>query len=120
MIPESAGILTAVDALGGAGFGDDNLLEDGKSGFQLVPDPFGDVLAGGVFETGDFIEVMVVQLLPVGFEGLGNFRVVDQPAQLLVAVAFDHDLGAEAVAVKAAALVVFRQVRQQVCGFELE
>ena len=87
-------------------------MEERQFRLQIIPDPFGDDFAGGVFKAGDVVQIMVVELFPVGLEGFGDFRVVHQPAELLVALAGDDDFGAEAVAVEAPAFVILGQVRQ--------
>jgi hypothetical protein len=74
----------------------------------------------GVFESGDVIQVSVIQLFPHRFKGLGNIRVIDEPAEAWIALSGDNDLGLEAVSVQPAAFVRLREVRQPVGGLELE
>jgi len=112
--------VAAIDATRGASFGDDDFGELREFGLQAPPDPGGDVLAGGVFEAGDFVEIMVVQLFPERLEGPGDVGVIHEPAELGVAFAGDDDFSLEAVAVQAAAFVRLGEVRQQVRGFKLE
>ncbi len=110
----------AVDATGGAGFGDDEFGEFGEVGFEVGPDPECEVFAGGVFESGHFIEVVVVELFPEWFEGFGDIGVVHDPAVLGVAFSADHDFDLEAVSVEASAFVLLRNIGQVVCGLKLE
>jgi len=85
-----------------------------------LPDPNGDVFAGGVFQAGNFIQIKVVQLVQNGFESAADFRVIDHPAQSGVAIAFNRQLDFEAMPVQAVALMRRRQVRQEVGGFKLK
>ena len=109
-----------VNAAGGAGFGDDDFGELGELGFEAVPDPDGDVFAGGVFEARDVVEIAVVELFPERFEGVRDVRVIHDPAELGIAFAVDDDFGAEAVAMEAAAFVALGQMREEMGGFELK
>jgi len=56
----------SVDAAGGAGFGDDDFAELREVWLEVLPDPGGDIFAGGVMEAGDFVQVAVVELVPDG------------------------------------------------------
>ncbi len=62
----------------------------------------------------------MVDALPDGTKGFGDFGVIHDPAELGIALALDGDLDLEAVAVKAAAFVGGGKVGQQVGGFELK
>ncbi len=114
------GLGTVVDAAGGAGFGDYDFGENGEGRFQLVPDPVGDDLAGGILETRNFVKIAMVELFPDGFEEAGEFGVIHEPAQFGIGFTADCDFDLETVAVEASALMAERELGQQVSGFELE
>jgi len=110
----------AINALSSTGFSDDNFGEQRKLGFEFLPDPDGDVLAGWVFQARDFVQVVVVELLPVRFKKLGDIRVIYYPAEFRVTLAGNNDLRLKTVAVQSAALMRIRQQWQQVGGFKLK
>jgi hypothetical protein len=110
----------AIDTLCGTGFGDDDFGQVRELGFQLFPDPDGHIFARWIFQAGNFVEVMVVELFPERLEGGGDVGVIHEPAEFGIALAGDDDFRRETVAVEAAAFVGLRQMRQQMGGFELE
>ena len=95
-----------------AGFRHNDFGQHRQLRFQLVPNPYGNILAGGIFEAGNFVEVTVVELFPNRFEGGGNIRVIHDPAEFRVAISRDGDLHLETVPVQSAAFVGFGQSRQ--------
>ena len=109
---------TVVGGSAGAGLFYDDAAEIGEGGFEALPDPASDDFAGGVFEAGDVVEVVVVELLVERAEGGVEVGEVADPAEGLVEVAADVDLDAEGMAVQARALVAGWDVGQLVCGFE--
>ena len=62
----------------------------------------------------------MVQLFPDWEEGFGDIRVIDDPAQLGIAFAGYHNIDLETMAVQPPTFVRFREMRQQVRGFELK
>ena len=109
-----------VDGSAGAGFPDDDAAEGGERGFETLPDPAGEDFAGWVFEAGDVVEVVVVELIVERTEGSVEVGEVTDPAECFVEVAADVDFDAEGMAVQARALVAGGNVGQLVCGFEAE
>src|SRR5438552_243692 len=65
---------SAIDTPRRTGFGHNYLRQQRESGFEFLPDPDGNVFAGGVFETGNFVEIKMVQLFPDWMEGFGDIR----------------------------------------------
>lgn len=63
-----AGLVAAVAAAAGTGFLDLHPSEGGHQRFGLLPDPDSQIFAGGIFQAGDVVEVMVIQALVNGFE----------------------------------------------------
>src|ERR1051326_6995041 len=76
---------SAVDTFGGAGFGYDDFGQERQLGLEPVPNPDGDVFAGGVFQTPDLVEVVMVQFCPNWFNSVGNVGIINDPAQLRIA-----------------------------------
>lgn len=79
--------------------------ELGDGGFQALPDPAGDVFAGGVFQPRHFVEQAVIELVFQGAELVLELCEIHQPAGAGVDRSADGDFHAEGVAMHAAALV---------------
>ena len=62
----------------------------------------------------------MVEPIQQRFEGIGNVRVVHEPAEFSIAFPRDDNFHLETVTVQAPAFVRFWQVRQQVRGLELK
>ena len=99
---------------------EDDLVEAGELGREFFPEPAGHELDGGIFEAGDVVEIMVVELGDDGAHGLGNSRVVVEDAGLFVDGAAHGDGDLEAVAMNVAALVAGGKLGQGLGRFELE
>ncbi len=84
----------------------------------MTPDPLGKNLAGRVLEAFDLVQVVVVEPQPERFEGLGEIREVDDPAELGVRLSLYIDPNAKRVAVQTFALVPLGYVRKQVRSLE--
>ena len=57
---------------------DDQDSQHGEEGLDLVPDPLGDDLAGGVFQAGDFVQVEMVETAHDRVDHALDFAVIDQ------------------------------------------
>ena len=77
----------------------------------MVPDPAGDVFAGRIFEALDFVQMMMVELLPERFKGVADFSVIDQPPQFLVAFSADVERGFETMSVESIAFMILGEAR---------
>src|SRR5947207_4363642 len=66
----------------GTGFGDRDLNQNREFWFQLFPDPNGQILACGIIQTGNLIQVPVVQFFPNRFKYLFDIAVIHYPAKL--------------------------------------
>ena len=109
-----------VGASAGAGFVDGDAVELGDAGLEALPDPEGEVFAGGVFEAGDFVEEAVVELVVQRPKPVLELTKVDEPAGLGVDGSADGDFDAEGVAVEAGAFVALGYVGEAVGGLEGE
>src|SRR5436190_24382967 len=98
-------LATSINASRLARFRDDDLSQQRQFRFQPFPDPYRDVFAGWIFQTGNFIEITVIELFPEGLERFGNVRVIHQPAELGIAFAGDDNLGLKTVTVQPLAFV---------------
>ncbi len=54
-------VLAAVRTTGRAGFLDDNFRKKWQRWFQALPYPAGEILAGGIFQSGDIVKIIVVE-----------------------------------------------------------
>ena len=112
--------VASVLAATGAGFmyADAGQLRQQRLEFQ--PDPLGEILAGGVFQAGDIVQVVVVEALVDRFEDCLDLGKVADPAGVRVDLTLDVDGRTEGVTMQAAAFVASRHVRQEMGGFEGE
>jgi hypothetical protein len=117
---ERSGARAGVDGSAGAGLFDDDAAQVGKCGFEAFPDPAGEDFAGGVFEAGDVVEVVVVELVVERAESGVEVGEVADPAQGWVDFAADVDFDSEGMAVQARAFVPGGHVGQLVGRFESE
>ena len=109
-----------VNTLRRARFGDDDFSQQWQLRLQLFPNPNRDVFTGGIFESGNLVQVKMVQFLPNRFERFRDVGVIHQPAEFRIALAGHDDLRLEAVPVQPTALVRLRQMRQQMRRFKLK
>ena len=72
--------LSAVDTAAGAGFPELHRTQLGQAGFEPLPNPAGDILAGWIFQACDVVEIVVVQLIVEGLEGGLEVTEVHDPA----------------------------------------
>lgn len=86
----------------------------------MIPDPASQVLARGVFEAGDFVQKMVIELVFQRLEGALHVGEVAKPAHVLVNRPPQAKLDTEGMAVQAATLMPRGHVWQQVRRFERE
>lgn len=112
--------VAGVFATAGAGFVDANLGQLRHQRLDLVPDPLGDHFAGGVFQPGDVVQVVVVQLIIDRLEDRLDLGEVADPARVRVERAGQVQADLERVAMQTAAFVPFRDVGQAVGRFECE
>ena len=87
---------------------------------EFQPDPLRQVFAGGVFQAGDIVQVVVVEALVDRFEDCLDLGEVANPAGVRIDLTLDVDGGTEGVTMQAAAFVASRHVRQEMGGFEGE
>ena len=64
--------------------------------------------------------MIVIQLFPDGLESPGDLGIIYEPPELPIAIASNHDLDFETVAMQSPAFVRFRQIRKQMRGFKLK
>jgi len=117
---DEARSVAAVFAAAGAGFVNTNARELGQQWLEFLPDPLGEVFAGGVVEAGQIVQVIVIETLVERLEDGLDLGEVANPAGLWIDIAFDINGDAERVAMQASALVPGRYVGEAVCRFEGE
>jgi len=106
--------------LGSAGFRNHNLGEERELWLEPIPDPDGDVFAGGVLQARDIVQVVVIQFFPQRPECLRDVRVIHDPSKLRIAWTLHNYFDLEAVSVEPPAFVRFGQERQQMGCLKLE
>ena len=85
-----------------------------------MPDPFGEVLAGGILQAGKIIQIVVVETLVERLEYRLDFGKVSDPAGMGINVALQIDRDLEGMAMQATAFVTFWNMGQPVSGFKLK
>ena len=85
-----------------------------ESSFEALPNPSRQVLACGVFQAVNFVEIVMIEPLPERLECLGDFGVVNEPSCLRINLSAHADLAAKRMAVQPRALVAFRHAGQTV------
>ena len=113
-------LVAPINTAGSAGFRDLHGGQKRQGWLQAIPDPHSHVFAGGILQTVNFVEIMVIQLLPERLKRYGDIGVIDHPAKLGIALALDHDLRLKTVAVQPAAFVIPREVWQVMRCLELK
>ena len=83
-----------------------------------MPDPLGEDLAGRIFEPGNLVQVVVVELVVERFEQGMQLAEVDEPPRIGIDGTFDGELDAKTVTVKAKTFVRLGQFGQPVSRFE--
>ena len=111
-------LFPAIDTAAGASFVDADGGQFREQGLEFGPDPLGQHFAGGVFQAGDVVEVVVIQALVERLEDRFDFGEVADPTGVRVEVAAQVDRDFERVAVQAPALVAIGHVGQAMGGLE--
>src|SRR4030095_12418224 len=121
-IPERSERLDSTPPIGtprGAGFVDRNRGELWQQRFDPVPYPNGQVLRRRVLESLDLVQYAMVELAHDNrLDQARDLVEVDQPPELRVDRASHRDLDLKRMPVHAMALVLGRQHRQAMRGFE--
>ena len=102
------GLRSTVDTSRGRGFGDYDFHQTWQLRFELVPDPAGQIFGGRIFQAGNVVEEVVVELIPKGLEGSLKIGKVLNPAAFRVVRAADGDFDFKTMAVEAVAFMPFR------------
>jgi hypothetical protein len=83
-----------------------------------MPNPASEILAGGILQSSDVIEIVVIEGIKDGPERLANIGEVLYPALSLSHRPGETDLDTKRVAVQTPALVAFRDVGEAMRSFE--
>ena len=110
----------AVNTAGGAGLAHHDPGKHRQRWLEPAPDPARQILAGGVLQPLDFVQVMMIELLIDRLEDAGQIGEVHDPACLLRHRAGDMNLDAKRMAMQAPAFVALRHVRQVVRRLDSE
>lgn len=115
---EPAGKSAAVHTSGRAGLMHHNGRKVGQGGLEALPNPLGQHFAGGVAESFDLVQIIVIQQVHQGCKGLIQFCKILNPTGVGVHGACDMDLTEVAVAMQPPALMAFWRIGQAVGGFK--
>ena len=88
--------------------------------FQSLPDPSNEILTSCVVQSINFVQVIMIQLLPKGLERVGDLGVVDKPTGFRINLAAHRDLASERMTVQPRAFVFGRNHWQPVGRFKSE
>ena len=86
--------------------------------FELLPYPFGNDFTGRVFQAGDVVQVVMIQLFIQWFENRLYFSEVADPACIWIDLAFDIDGYAKGVTMQPSTFMSFGYMWEPVSGFE--
>ena len=89
----------AMNTAGSAGLVYHNLAQGWELRMQLLPNPAGEVFAGGIFEAGDFVQVTMIERVVKRLEGARELSEVLHPTAVGIDRAADMYFDAERVAV---------------------
>lgn len=109
-IASSAG--AGVDAATGACFSQFDPTECRQKRLELIPNPYCQVFTGGIFQTGNIVEVVVVQLFVYGLEHHLELGEIHQPAGMGLGVSSEVERDAKTVAMQAGTFVALGDVGQ--------
>lgn len=110
----------AIDAATGAGLADLDFAQLRQGRLQSLPDPAGQVFAGGVLQSLDVVEVVVVQPVVDRLEFFLDVAEIHHPATGFVGVPGDSEPDMEGMAVQPGALVTLRHIGQAVGRFKMK
>lgn len=99
-----------IDGSAGTGFSYDNGRESWEQGLKPIPNPHRYHFAGRIFETGDVIEMVVIELLKYWQEGCLQNSKITHPPQNVVDGSGYMDLDPERVPMQPRTLVALRYV----------
>ena len=94
-----------VDGSAGAGLFHDNAAESWERWLEPLPDPAREDFAGWIFEAGNVVEVVVIELQVQGLERCLEVGEVPNPADGFIYLSADVNLNAKGMAVEPRASV---------------
>lgn len=89
---------------------DRNFAELRQAGLELFPNPQRQALAGGVFQPGNVVEIVVIELVVERLEGNLDVTKIHDPTSVRARFATDVQLDLERVPMQARALVAGRDI----------
>jgi len=91
-----------------------------ETGLDPIENPTGDVLAGRVGETFDFIEIIVVEPSNQRVGSFGNVAIINEITQSRIYVALNDHIESKRMPMQPAALMPVGKRRQIVRGFKVK
>lgn len=95
-----------------------NGFKSRESGFHTIIDPLSEDLGGRIFETIDFVEVVVIEDFVQWFPGVRDLSEVDEHACIGIDLSLDDDVDLVAMAVQSGAFMSLRDEGKPMSGFE--
>jgi hypothetical protein len=105
---------TFVGAAAGARLVNDNAAEQRQLRFHLIPNPTREILARGILEARDLIQIMMIESIERRLKRCAHVCKVHDPTRMRVDVAREVQLHAKRVPMHARALVPGRHIWQTV------
>ncbi len=97
---------------------DGDLSKQWQLRLEMIPNPLSQHFAGGILQASDFIEALMVELLPQRHHRLLDLAIVNEVSLVLRDLTFHHDIHPEGVAVHPPAFVPVRERRQPMRRFK--
>lgn len=97
-----------------------DLTQQRQARMQLLPDPAREILAGGIFQSRDLVEIVMIEAVEGGLERGAHIGEVHYPAAVRIHRAADVYFDPEGMTMQARALVACRNVGQAMRGFNRE
>ncbi len=110
----------AVTAAGIAGFLHNHAGKAGELRLKVLPDPAGQVLRGGIFQTINVVKQVVIKLLKERLEGLFQICKVHDPSGFGTEFTAHMNLDTKGVAMHATAFMPLRNPGQEMGRFNLK
>jgi len=115
-----SGRVAPINAAAGTGFTNLHCAQCGQDRQRTLPDPAGQILAGGVFQAGNVIEVVVIELIENRFECRFDISEINHPTGMCIDFVSHINSDLKAVPVQTSAFMSIRHIRQPVRGLKMK
>lgn len=111
-------IIAGVDTTGSTGFTNNQLAQQRQPRFKSNPYPAREILAGGVFQPLDLVQIVMIELVEDRFKCLADIAKILHPSLGCADLTGDMYLDVERVPVQTRAFMGLGQVRQSMCSLD--